>query len=46
MPNLIVYTDLDGSLLDSKSYSYDDAATTPTLTTLREQEYSTHRGVE
>jgi len=35
MPNLIVYTDLDGSLLDSTTYSYK--AATPALTALREQ---------
>jgi len=34
MPNLIVYTDLDGSLLDSTTYSYE--AATPALTALRE----------
>ena len=36
MPKLIVYTDLDGSLLDSMTYSYE--AATPALTALREQE--------
>ena len=36
MPKLIVYTDLDGSLLDSTTYSYE--AATPALTALREQE--------
>ena len=35
MPHLIVYTDLDGSLLDSTTYSYE--AATPALTALREQ---------
>jgi len=35
MPNLIVYTDLDGSLLDGTTYSYDAAA--PALTALRDQ---------
>jgi mannosyl-3-phosphoglycerate phosphatase len=35
MPNLIVFTDLDGSLLDSATYSYK--AATPALTALREQ---------
>ena len=35
MPNLIVYTDLDGSLLDSTTYSY--TAAIPALTALREQ---------
>ena len=35
MHNLIVYTDLDGSLLDSTTYSYE--AATPALTALREQ---------
>jgi mannosyl-3-phosphoglycerate phosphatase len=35
MPNLIVYTDLDGSLLDGTTYSYE--AATPALTALREQ---------
>jgi len=34
MPNLIIYTDLDGSLLDSTTYSYE--AATPALTALRE----------
>ncbi|MGH7184055.1 MAG: HAD-IIB family hydrolase [Nitrospiraceae bacterium] len=34
MANLIVYTDLDGSLLDSTTYSYE--AATPALTALRE----------
>lgn len=33
MPNFIVYTDLDGSLLDSTTYSYE--AATPALTVLR-----------
>ena len=36
MPNLIVYTDLDGSLLDSTTYSY--RAAIPALTALREQD--------
>ena len=36
MPNLIVYTDLDGSLLDGTTYSYE--AATPALTALREQD--------
>ena len=35
MSKLIVYTDLDGSLLDGTSYSYE--AATPALTALREQ---------
>ena len=35
MPNLIVYTDLDGSLLDSTTYSFE--AATPALTALRKQ---------
>ena len=35
MPNLIVYSDLDGSLLDGTTYSYE--AATPALTALREQ---------
>lgn len=35
MPNLIVYTDLDGSLLDGTTYSY--TAAIPALTALREQ---------
>ena len=35
MPNLIVFTDLDGSLLDSTTYSYEAAL--PALTALREQ---------
>ena len=35
MPNLIVFTDLDGSLLDSTTYSYKAAL--PALTALREQ---------
>ena len=35
MPNLIVYTDLDGSLLDGTTYSYEPA--TPALAALREQ---------
>jgi mannosyl-3-phosphoglycerate phosphatase len=35
MPNLIVFTDLDGSLLDSTTYSYQAAI--PALTALREQ---------
>jgi mannosyl-3-phosphoglycerate phosphatase len=35
MPNLIVFTDLDGSLLDGTTYSYE--AATPALTALREQ---------
>lgn len=35
MPNLIVFTDLDGSLLDGMTYSYE--AATPALTALREQ---------
>jgi mannosyl-3-phosphoglycerate phosphatase len=35
MPNLIVFTDLDGSLLDGTTYSYK--AATPALTALREQ---------
>jgi mannosyl-3-phosphoglycerate phosphatase len=35
MPNLIVFTDLDGSLLDSTTYSYNAAL--PALTALREQ---------
>src|SRR5262245_27000815 len=34
MPNLVVYTDLDGSLLDSETYSYE--AATPALTALRD----------
>lgn len=36
MPNLIVFTDLDGSLLDSTTYSYQAAI--PALTALREQD--------
>ncbi len=36
MPKMIVYTDLDGSLLDSTTYSYE--AATPALTALREQD--------
>jgi mannosyl-3-phosphoglycerate phosphatase len=35
MPNLIIFTDLDGSLLDSTTYSYE--AATPALTALCEQ---------
>ena len=35
MPNLIVYTDLDGSLLDSMTYSYEAAI--PALTALSKQ---------
>lgn len=35
MSNLIVFTDLDGSLLDGTTYSYEAAA--PALTALREQ---------
>lgn len=35
MSNLIVFTDLDGSLLDGTTYSYEAAA--PALTMLREQ---------
>ena len=35
MPNLIVFTDLDGSLLDGTTYSYE--AATPALTALCEQ---------
>jgi len=35
MPNLIVFTDLDGSLLDGTTYSYE--AATPALAALREQ---------
>ena len=35
MPNLIVFTDLDGSLLDSTTYSFK--AATPALNALREQ---------
>lgn len=35
MPNLIVFTDLDGSLLDGTTYSYE--AATPALTALYEQ---------
>src|SRR4249920_70307 len=35
MPNLIVYTDLDGSLLDGTTYSYEAAS--PALAALREQ---------
>jgi mannosyl-3-phosphoglycerate phosphatase len=35
MPNLIVFTDLNGSLLDGMTYSYE--AATPALTALREQ---------
>ncbi len=35
MPNLIVFTDLDGSLLDGTTYSYEAAI--PALTALREQ---------
>ncbi len=35
MPNLIVYTDLDGSLLDGTTYSYQAAI--PALAELREQ---------
>src|SRR6478736_2987735 len=35
MPNLIVYTDLDCSLLDGTTYSYEAAI--PALTALREQ---------
>ncbi|RPH76966.1 MAG: hypothetical protein EHM80_13515, partial [Nitrospiraceae bacterium] len=35
MPNLIVFTDLDGSLLDGTTYSYKAAI--PALTALREQ---------
>ena len=34
MPDLIVFTDLDGSLLDGTTYSYE--AATPALTALRE----------
>jgi mannosyl-3-phosphoglycerate phosphatase len=34
MPNLIVYTDLDGSLLDGTTYSYEAAI--PALTALRQ----------
>ncbi len=36
MPKMIVYTDLDGSLLDSTTYAYE--AATPALTALREQD--------
>jgi mannosyl-3-phosphoglycerate phosphatase len=36
MPNLIVYTDLDGTLLDSTTYSYQAAI--PALAELREQD--------
>jgi mannosyl-3-phosphoglycerate phosphatase len=36
MPNWIVFTDLDGSLLDSTTYSYKAAI--PALTALREQD--------
>jgi mannosyl-3-phosphoglycerate phosphatase len=35
MPNLIIFTDLDGSLLDGTTYSYE--AATPALTALSEQ---------
>lgn len=35
MPNMIVFTDLDGSLLDGTTYSYE--AATPALAALREQ---------
>src|SRR5437016_14405531 len=35
MPHLIVFTDLDGSLLDGTTYSYE--AATPAITALREQ---------
>jgi predicted mannosyl-3-phosphoglycerate phosphatase (HAD superfamily) len=35
MPRLIVFTDLDGSLLDGTTYSYE--AATPALAALREQ---------
>ncbi|MBI3806723.1 MAG: HAD-IIB family hydrolase [Nitrospirae bacterium] len=35
MPNLIIFTDLDGSLLDATTYSY--AAAIPALTALRDQ---------
>ncbi|MEP6958822.1 MAG: HAD-IIB family hydrolase [Nitrospirota bacterium] len=35
MPNLVIFTDLDGSLLDGTTYSYE--AATPALTALSEQ---------
>jgi len=35
MPNIIVYTDLDGSLLDGTTYSYEAAI--PALAAIREQ---------